>query len=433
MRFDAGLLSRRVPLAICILVGLSAADAARGQPAKSASVVVSTIVEREVTSTQRTVGTVIPARKSTVGSAVDGRVVKFLVNEGDEVEKGQELAKLQTDRLEIELAVAQAELEIREAERDELKNGSRPEEKDETKARMLSAEAIMKNTASKLERAELLYERKVINQDDVDDAREKAIAARQIYLAFEAVHKRVTAGPRAEKIAQAEAAVDLQKQQVNLIENTIGRHTIVAPFKGHIAAEYTEEGEWVGKGDPIAEVIQLSEVDVQAHVLGSAVAHLRRGASVRVRISALPDESFTGTIKQIVPQAEVRSRTFPVNIRVKNPTSESGPTLKAGMLAQVELPTGSKRRSLLVPKDALILDRNKRSVLIVEKKSKSGKEGTVRSVPVELGVAKGTLIQVIDVQSRLRKGQYVIVRGNERLKDGQSVSITEVVAGEAGK
>ncbi|MAG93459.1 MAG: efflux transporter periplasmic adaptor subunit [Planctomycetaceae bacterium] len=433
MRFGARSLSRRVPLAICILAASHATDTTSAQPPKSTSVVVSTIVEREVMSTQRTVGTVIPARKSTVGSAVDGRVIQFLVNEGDEVEKGQELAKLQTDRLEIELAVAQAELKIREAERDELKNGSRPEEKDEAKARMLSAEAIMKNTASKLERAELLYERKVINQDDVDDAREKAIAARQIHLAFEAVHKRVTAGPRAEKIAQAEAAVDLQKQQVNLIKDTIGRHTIVAPFKGYVAAEFTEEGEWVGKGDAVAEVIQLSEVDVQAHVLGSAVAHLRREASVRVQISALPDELFLGTIEQIVPQAEVRSRTFPVNIRVKNPTSESGPTLKAGMLAHVDLPTGPRQRALLVSKDALILDRNKRSVLIVETKSKNSKEGTVRSIWVELGVAEGTLIQVIDVQSRLRKGQYVIVRGNERLKDGQSVTITEIVSEKTGK
>ena len=86
------------------------------------------MIEREVASSQAFVANVNPHRRSVIGSAVDGRVEEFLVDAGQEVDVGQPLAQLRTKTIEIELAGAQAELQLRRAELAELRNGSRPAE-----------------------------------------------------------------------------------------------------------------------------------------------------------------------------------------------------------------------------------------------------------------------------------------------------------------
>ncbi len=95
----------------------------------------------------------MPARKSIVGSAVDGRVQEYLVEVGDAVTAGQTLARLRTETLEIELAAANAELRLREEELTELRNGSRSEDVDEARAKMLGAKAVMDNSVARLRAA----------------------------------------------------------------------------------------------------------------------------------------------------------------------------------------------------------------------------------------------------------------------------------------
>ncbi|MCH2203857.1 MAG: biotin/lipoyl-binding protein, partial [Fuerstiella sp.] len=133
--------------ALLVLIHAPSIVHAQGSP-----VVVAEVIEREVNSGHRVVGTVMPIHKSTVGTAVDGRVVEYLVNLGDYVQANQPLAKLRTGTLEIELNSAQAELTLRQEELRELQNGSRPEEISEARARMLAAEAIQKNSLTRLNR-----------------------------------------------------------------------------------------------------------------------------------------------------------------------------------------------------------------------------------------------------------------------------------------
>ena len=85
------------------------------------------------------------------------------------------------------------------------------------------------------------------------------------------------------------------------------------------------------------------------------------------------------------------------------------------MLARVELPVGQAKKMLMAPKDAVVLNANKRTVFVVDPDSK-----VVSEVAVELGVSNGDLIEV---SGALKAGQQVVIRGNERLRSGQSVSI----------
>jgi multidrug efflux pump subunit AcrA (membrane-fusion protein) len=403
------------------LVLAGSADAQKDDAVKPLVVAVP-VIETQVRTGQRVVGTVRPTRTSTIGSAVDGRVLEYLVDRGEPVTAGQPLARLRTDTLEIELAAARAELQLYQHQLAELQNGSRPEEIAEARARMLGAKAAMVNAANQLERAESLSASRAASRMAVDDAQERAELTRYAYDAAQSMLKQVEEGPRIESVAQAASQVELQTQRVNLIEDRITKHTIIAPFDGFVAAEFTEIGAWVAQGDPIVEVIELNTIEVEAPAPAEYAIQIRKGDTIRVEFPELPDQLLTGIVQHVVPVADARARTFPVHIRITNEFPDGAPLLMVGMLARVELPAGSQQTLPLVPKDALVLKRQERSVFVVTPNGTKG-EGKVRRVPVELGVALGGLIQV---RGDIKAGDLVAILGNETLQDGQEVVISEI-------
>ncbi len=107
-----------------------------------ALVEVTPVIQRDVEAGQTFVGTVMPTRRAIIGSAVDGRVVSYLAEEGKRVEQNEPLAELLTDTINLELEAAEAELELRKQQQAELENGSRPDEIEQARARMEAASAV---------------------------------------------------------------------------------------------------------------------------------------------------------------------------------------------------------------------------------------------------------------------------------------------------
>lgn len=409
---------------LMLVAVLAAGRAAPAQP-RAAIVDVSPVVQQEISVSQTFVGTVMPSKTAIVGSAVDGRVIEFPREEGDRVERGQPLAQLLTDTIELEIETAQAELELRRQELAELENGLRPEEIEQARVRMIGAEARMKYMNARRARVENLYRNdRAISQEERDEAVSSAIEAHQAYLDAKEAYQLAVEGPRKERIAQARAQVEMQQATVNRMKDMLAKHTIVSRFDGYVTAEHTEVGQWVRQGDPVAEVAALDEVDVIAQVVEQYVPFIRIGTTVRVEIPAIPNRLFEGQVTAIVPQADVQARTFPVKVRVKNEAPDGVPLIKAGMYARVGLATGNKQQALLVSKDALVLGGQQPVVFVVEMASADAKQGKVRPVPVQLGAASGQLMQVF---GPLKPGQMVVVHGNERLFPGQDVQIQRVI------
>lgn len=417
--------TRVVTAGVLLAAGLfGGSSSAWAQGGGASPVVVAVVQEREVASGQTFVGTVMPLKRSSVGSAVDGRVVEFPVNEGDRVEKGQALAQLLTETIRLQTEAAEAELELRKAELAELENGSRPEEVEQAQARMLGAKALMDYSTAKLKRTRTLFETgRAITEDQLQEALSLATNAEQTWREAKAAHDLAVQGPRHEKIGQARARVASQQALVDQLKDQFKKHTMIAPFDGYVVAEHTEVGQWVSRGELVAEVVALDEVDIVAHVLESQIPFVRVGMEARVEVPSVPNRTFTGRVALIVPQADVRARTFPVKIRVENPLEEGTPLLKAGMLGRVTLPTGATQQALLLPKDALVLGGPTPLVYVVTADPKQPKQGKVHPVSVELGVSSGTLIQV---RGNLEEGQQVVVQGNERLRPGQDVLVTRI-------
>jgi multidrug efflux pump subunit AcrA (membrane-fusion protein) len=393
------------------------AGVAAAQQAPVTPVVVVPVAEREVGARRSFVGTVEPSRLSTVGSEVEGVVVEYLAREGDRVEQGQPLAKLRTRLLEIRLTAERATLELRKQALAELENGSRPEEIDQARARLERARIAVEVNDWKLARARKLQETNVISETELYDARLAARQASDDLRAAQAACRLVEAGPREERIAQARAQVKVQEARIAQLEDDLERHTIRAPFDGYVVAEHTEVGQWVAKGDAVAAVAALDEVDVRVPIMEDYVRGVKLGLELDVTIDALPGQRLQGRLAAIVPQADARARTFPVKIRVQNPRDESGVLIKAGMFARIHAPVGGKVRALVVPKDALVLGGPQPVVFVV-------RDGAAHAVPVKTGIAVDSLIQI---EGPVAVGELVVVRGNERLRPMQSVTVVETI------
>lgn len=398
----------------------SATTAAFAQPpgATAKPVAVAPVTQTEVTTGQTFVGTIIPTRRATVGSAVSGRVLDFPINIGDRVEEKQTLAQVLTETISLELAAAEAELELRRQELKELKNGSRPEEVEQAKAQLLSAQARDEYARARLARTESLQVRGGVTDETLDEVRSLAAASQQAVREANATYELVQAGPRKEKIAQAEAQVAMQQANVERLKDQLRKYTVITRFAGYVVAEHTEAGAWVNQGDPVAEIVALDEVDVEAYVPENAIPYVRVGEEVRIEVSAFPDRLVTGIVDSINPQADIRARTFPVRVRVKNEIGDGGPLLKSGMIARAVLPTGPKKQALLVPKDALVLGGRQPIVYVVKNGPKPGDPLVVAPVPVTAGVASGSLIEI---SGDLKPGDSVVTLGNERLRPGDAV------------
>jgi RND family efflux transporter MFP subunit len=423
----------RVPLAAATgawLAVMAAGAVASAQPGGPTPVAVSTVVTRSVADGRSFVGSVVPVRESTVGSTVEERVAEFLVDEGDRVEPGQPLAKLRTRTLEIELEGARAELEAMRQELAELENGTRPEELERGRAELARAAALRDYAQAARRRIEGLIRNRQASAQELDEVVSNAEAAEQAYNSAQAALDLLIAGPRAEQVARARAKVAAQEEVINRLEDRLAEHTIVAPFAGYVVTEYTEVGQWLGRGDPVVDLVELDRVDVEASVVEDDIRYISVGTSARVEVSSLPDRAFTGAVALVVPRADLRSRSFPVKVRLTNEDSQGTPILKAGMIARVTLPVGPEHPALLVPKDALVLGGSSPRVFVFEPGSDGNDPtlGRVQPVPVTLGVAAGSLVEVT---GPLQADQRVVVQGNERLRPGQEVRVLRTIEAEA--
>ena len=414
---------RRVSLVMSILSCLVAFPVA-AQPPAAAPVQTAVIVRQQSASAQLFVASVLPLKRAVIGSAVDGRVIELAAEEGDRIEAKQPLAQLLTGTIELELTAAVAELDLRNQELIELRNGALPDEIEQAKAKMLGAQASSREAQINLKRIKRLRDGQAVSQGEYDQAIALATLTEQRYIEFKAAYDLAVKGPRKERIAQAEARVSMQAAIVDRIKDRIKKYTIVSRFDGYIIEGLTETGAWLKAGDPVVEVVSLDEVEVQGFVGEQHITYVRPGLEVRVEVPSIPDRIFTGVVTKIIPQADMQARTFPVRVLVKNEITENGPLIKAGMYARIALPTGKKQDVLMVPKDALVLGGQSPTVYVVDASEDAGNQtGVVRPVPVSLGVASGNLIEV---KGGVEPGQRVVVMGNERLRPGQGVKVISV-------
>ncbi|SMP77572.1 RND family efflux transporter, MFP subunit [Desulfonatronum zhilinae] len=195
---------------------------------------------------------------------------------------------------------------------------------------------------------------------------------------------------------------------ISRIQEELRMLVILAPFDGVVLARMSNLGEWLSSGSPVAELARYDVVDILVNVPVDVALGLELGQVVR---GSAAGRELEGRVQAVVPRGDVGSRTFPVKVRLPN---EHG--LLEGMEVRMYLPTGRRHEGLTVPRDAVVPSPMGQVIFLV-------REGQAKMVPVTvLGFARDTAgIEAQDVAP----GDQVVVKGQERLRDGQPVRVVE--------
>ena len=306
-----------------------AAPPPQGRP--PAPVRVAPVLKQTVQETVTLVGTVEPWKRSIVASEIGGLVQAFPAKEGKRVTRGQRLAQLRTETLQIQFDAASAS--------------------------QREAETRYQQAKQDLMRVQALFAKELVTQKEFDDAQAEA----------RALH---------ERLSQLDA-------EIRRVRDLVNKSTIVAPFDGWITQEFTEIGQWVEEGGEIIEMVDVARVQVEVPLPERYVRHIQPRDPVQATFDGLPEFEAQGRVFSLVAQADRISRTFPVNVEIPNPSL----TIKSGMVSRVTLRVGRPHEGLVIPKDALVLRGSREFVFLV-------KEDTVDQIPVTSGVHLDDFIEI---------------------------------------
>ena len=228
--------------------------------------------------------------KNNIAPQSVNRIAEIMVEVGDNVRKGQVLAKMDS----VQLLQA--------------------------KNQLLQAELQMKNNEVEFGRLKDLFAAGGLSQSDLD----------AIELAYNASQLSYNVA---------------KKSYENLLENSV----LLSPINGVVTTRNYDVGDMYGMSAPIFTVEQIAPVKLLVGVSESDYTKVHKGDAVVISADALPGEQFTGTINRIYPTVDPATRTFTVEVKVANPDKK----LRPGMFARATVTFGVNN-SIIVPDVAVV-------------------------------------------------------------------------------
>lgn len=302
------------------------------------------------------VGTVEYPEVSEVAAEVQGRVDDVPLEEGDRIAAGQVMAILNHDLLSKELEAAQAQHE--------------------------QTLADLENARLEFGRMNELYRSRSVSEKEFDEAR----------LSLKALEKKAFA----------------LKADAERLRLEIAKSRVRAPFAGVVLEKHASRGEWVAAGTVVATLARNAYVEVSVEIPQAVLPYVRTGNEVHVSVLGA---SYSGTVRAVIPQGNVTTRTFPVKVRVQD-----GSHLAQGMEAKVSLPAGAEVDAVIVPRDAVTSVQGQDAVWAV-------RDGAATMIPVSVDAWLGTEVALRG--PGLTGDTVVVIKGNERLRPGQPVTESE--------
>ncbi len=284
-------------------------------------------------------GELEPIRRVNVSPKHQGLLEALLVDEGDIVQEGQVLARM--DR------------------------GDFQDRMDEVKALARQAKADFEAKKSDYQRRQKLFSTGAISEADIDDFRASYLSSK--------------------------ATLEAAQERIEQLNVEGGDFLIRAPFSGTITERYAEPGSFVTPtttasstaGATSSSIVELSHgLEVTAKVPESDIGRIKIGQIADIRVDAFPDQSFAAEVRDIAPRAANTNNviSFEVELTPINPP----PMLRIGMTADVNFQTGRTAPSTLVPTVAIVTENGKPGVLLV------GKNDQPTFQSVELGSSGGS-------------------------------------------
>jgi HlyD family secretion protein len=278
------------------------------------------------------------------------RIAAVLVQEGDRVKRGQVLARLDTNRLEPEVAEAEATAGAQREAVERLRNGSRPQEIAEAQANVESAKAAAINARGQYERLRTLAANSVVSQQDLENAKAALDVAEAKLDVNQKALDLAIAGPREEDIAQAEAEWRSDQAQAAFLRQELADAQLLAPVNAVVRTRLMEPGEMASPQKPVFSLAVTDPKWVRTYVAESDLGKMRTGMRASIATDSFPAQRFDGWVGFVSPVAEFTPKTvetaemrtslvYEVRVFVKDPSDQ----LHLGSPATVYLRTNETR------------------------------------------------------------------------------------------
>ncbi len=275
------------------------------------------------------------------------RIAAVLVQEGDRVKQGQLLARLDTARLEPQLAQAEAQAAAQLQIVKRLRSGSRPEEIAQARANLQAAQADLANARQQYERwksAAEISAGRAVRQQDVDNARTAVQVAEARLAVVQKTLDLAIAGPRLEEINENEARLKAFEAQASVLRQQLKDAQLIAPVDAVIRTRVMEPGEMASPQRPVFSLAITDPKWVRAFISEPDLGKIKQGMAAAIAVDSFVDRRFEGWIGFISPVAEFTPKTvqteelrtslvYEVRVFVKDPADE----LRLGMPASVYL------------------------------------------------------------------------------------------------
>jgi RND family efflux transporter MFP subunit len=340
-------------------------------PASPREVDVTRVTAQKLSTTVKLPAQLAPYEAVDVYAKVTGFVKSLAVDRGSRVMAGQEIARLEAPELVAQRAQAQALLESAGAQ---LAAAQAKWAADQATYKRMSAAARTPG---------------VLAANDLEVAQKTAEASASNVAALEKSAAAAEEGVKA--VAQLEAYLK-----------------ITAPFDGQVTARYVHPGALVGPGGgagtatPIVQIQTLTRHRLVVPVPEYDAAAVTLGTEVSFTLPAYPGKVFAAPIARISHAVDVKTRTMPVELDVRDPRAEFDP----GSFCEVSWPIRRPYPTLFVPASAVVNDLERTFVIRV-------RSGRVEWVDVKTGATSGNLVEVF---GDLREGDEVALRGSDELR-----------------
>jgi HlyD family secretion protein len=370
-------------------------------------------------------GYVVAHHKIAVGAKVMGRVAWIGVEKGDRVQQGQVLVRLEDNDFRAQSNQARANLAAAQARLDQLRSGSRPQEKLKDKAGVLQAEATLRNAEAEYERSEKLHRAGVSSKAELDRAIAQRDTARALLDAARQSSAMTDLGPRVEEIRAAEAQVRQMKAALDYSDTQLAATEIKAPVSGTVLQRIVERGEMVspssfggesGARTSVVALADLNDLQIELDISQTDFARLKMGQRAEIVPEAFPNLKYTGFIAEIAPEANRAKATVQVKVKVDNPDEQLRPEMNArvNFLAEEQTTQGAAAPRVLVAKAAVVRRDGSAFVFVV-------KGNKVEQRSIRVGDEIGEFYYVLE---GLSGGESTATTGAEKLRDGDRVKIS---------
>lgn len=289
-------------------------------------VVAHTVAKGEIVAEAMGTGTLEARVKTTVSARIQERLAEVLVDQGDSVNAGQLLARLDDSEIKQQVAIAEATL------------AAAKQTTERVRADLARSEAVLTQAQRDDKRLKGLIASQAVSQSDADKASEGLRVA-------EADLKRSHAA-----IAEAEGQIVVAEKSLLYRKEQMAFTEIHAPYDGLIIRRDRDPGDMLVPGGSLMQIISLDELWVSAWVDETAMPALATDQPARIVFRSVPDRSYPGKVSRLGREMDRETREFLVDVRA----TELPKNWTIGQRAEVFIETSRQSDALLLPTAFLV-------------------------------------------------------------------------------